>query len=494
MSTSTTLDSEPIGETDTETDAPDAPAVGFSYGGGASAWLLAAATPASDALAGAGFMVTEYPDGASIAVLSTRVPRHRVADLIAQAKSSSLRVVVLTHPGGEAVAADAVRGGADTAIAEGDMAALSRLANDPEPASDLPPGPETAELSARLMEAYDARVVRGGSNRAAASVTSPTSGLPSAAALALRLATSDMIGNPRIVSFRAVHFDHASSRMSPEASGLLLRRLAVGYRSVCEGYGELFDLGDGAYALLSPELDVEGAERIGRTLAAITEGYTPDPQSPLLLAVGHAGPECSGDLSTLRELASRAESAAALEDVSTVLGAGELVGPMATASELEVALRLAEMATRNPRGVDRLVIATAANEIAARMGFEGADRMLVRFVAHVADVGMVRTSSDESTPEYRNHPVEGAAFLFATAGPLVAYGVRHSHENWDGSGFPDGLSGSDIPPSSRITAVAEAVVTRGYDPDAVAADAGTRFDPAVIDATVELLSERVLRP
>lgn len=490
MSTST-IESEPVDEFD---DAAAAAPVDFGYGGGASAWLMAAATPASDALAAAGFMVSEYPDGASVAVLSTRVPRHKVADLIAQAKANDLRVLVLTHPGGEAVAADAVKSGAHTAIAEGDTAALTRLALDPDPASDLPPGPEAVELSARLMEAYDARVVRGGSNRAAASVTSPTSGLPSAAALALRLATSDMLGNLRLVSFRVVHFDHASSRMSPEASSLLLRRLAVAFRSVCERHGELFDLGDGAYALLAPELEVEGAERIGRTLAAITEGYTPDPQSPLLLAVGHAGPECSGDLATLRELASRAETAAALEDVSTVLGAGELVGPMATASELEVALRLAEMAARHPGGMDRLVVATVASEIAARMGFEGTDRMLVRFVAHVADIGLVRVTSDESDPEYRNHPVEGAAFLFATAGPLVAYGVRHTHEHWDGNGFPDGLSGSDIPPSARITAVAECVVASGYDPEAVSALAGTRFDPAVVDATVELLDEGVLAP
>lgn len=492
MSTSTTIESEPQSEFDDA--AASAPVGGFSYGGGPSAWLLAAATPASDALAGAGFMVSEYPDGASIAVLSTRVPRHRVADLIAQAKAAGLRVLVLTHPGGESIAADAVKGGADTAIAEGDIGALNRLANDPDPQSDLPPGPETVELSARLMEAYDARVVRGGANRAAAAVTSPTSGLPSAAALQLRLATSDMLGSLRIVAFRVVHFDHASSRMSPEAAALLLRRLAVAFRSVCEGHGELFDLGDGAYALLAPELEVDGAERIGRTLAAITEGYTPDPQSPLLLAVGHAGPECSGDPSTLRELATRAESAASLEDVSTVLGAGELVGPMATASELEVALRLAEMAARNPRGMDRITVATVASEIASRMGFEGTDRMLVRFVAHVADVGMVRTAADENDPEYRNHPVEGAAFLLATAGPLVAYGVRNTHENWDGSGFPDGLSGSDIPHSARITAVAEAVVMSGYDIDAVTAGAGTRFDPAVVDATAELLREGVLRP
>ena len=489
MSTSTTIENDSPGDY----DAAAAP-VDFGFSGGPSAWLLAPATPASDALAGAGFMVSEYPDGASLAVLSTRVPRHRVPDLVAQALAAGMRLLVLAHPGGEAIAADAIKAGATTAVAEGDAAALNRLALDPDPASDIPPGPEAVTLSARLMEAYEARVVRGGASRSAASVTSPTSGLPSAAALALRLATSDAVGSLRMVSIRVVHFDHAATRLSPEAAVLLLRRLAVAFRSVCEGHGELFDLGDGAYALLAPDLDVETTERIGRTLALITEGYTPDPQSPLLLAVGHAGPECSGDLATLRELATRAEAAASLEDVSTVLGAGELVGPMATASELDVTLRLAEMASRTRVGTDRLAVANIAYEIAGRIGFEGADRMLVRFVAHVADVGLVRVPGDETDPEYREHPVNGAAYLFATAGPHVAFGVRHSHEHWDGSGFPDGLSGSDIPPSARITAVAEAVHSGGYDPDVLTAGAGTRFDPTVVDAAVDLLHDRVLHP
>ena len=222
MSTSTTLENEPPVELDDDASAP----VDFGFSGGASVWLMAPATPAHDALSGAGFSVSEEADGASLAVVSTRVPRHRMADLIERGLAAGLRVLVLAHPGGEAIAADAIKAGATTAIAEGDAAALNRLALDPDPASDIPPGPEAAELSARLMEAYEVRVVRAGSNRAAAAVTSPTSGLPSAAALALRVATSDMAGSPRIVSFRVVHFAHAATRMSPEAGMLLLRRLA----------------------------------------------------------------------------------------------------------------------------------------------------------------------------------------------------------------------------------------------------------------------------
>jgi ribonuclease P protein subunit RPR2 len=56
----------------------------------------------------------------------------------------------------------------------------------------------------------------------------------------------------------------------------------------------------------------------------------------------------------------------------------------------------------------------------------------------------------------RNHPVVGAQivapFEFFAAGGLV---VRHHHERWDGSGYPDGLLGAAIPLGARIVAVAD---------------------------------------
>src|SRR4029453_15764204 len=55
------------------------------------------------------------------------------------------------------------------------------------------------------------------------------------------------------------------------------------------------------------------------------------------------------------------------------------------------------------------------------------------------------------------HPVIGSEILrdveFLGDGKLV---VRHHHERWDGSGYPDGLSGDDIPLAARIISVADA--------------------------------------
>jgi putative nucleotidyltransferase with HDIG domain len=56
----------------------------------------------------------------------------------------------------------------------------------------------------------------------------------------------------------------------------------------------------------------------------------------------------------------------------------------------------------------------------------------------------------------KQHAVIGAQILAPLAGcaPLAVI-VRHHHENWDGSGYPDGLQGKDIPLGARILAIAD---------------------------------------
>jgi diguanylate cyclase (GGDEF)-like protein/putative nucleotidyltransferase with HDIG domain len=83
-------------------------------------------------------------------------------------------------------------------------------------------------------------------------------------------------------------------------------------------------------------------------------------------------------------------------------------------------------------------------------------------------------------------------------GPLILI-VRHHHERFDGSGYPQGLSAGDIPLESRILAVADAVEAmasdRPYRLGSSATDiirelrdtAGTQFDPAVVDAMCRVI-------
>lgn len=84
----------------------------------------------------------------------------------------------------------------------------------------------------------------------------------------------------------------------------------------------------------------------------------------------------------------------------------------------------------------------------------------------------------------------------------VRYAVRHHHERWDGRGYPDGLSGAEIPLSARILAVVDSfaamVAARPYRlprkvPEAAAelqSEAGTRYDPDVVTALMRVLGRR----
>ena len=99
----------------------------------------------------------------------------------------------------------------------------------------------------------------------------------------------------------------------------------------------------------------------------------------------------------------------------------------------------------------------------------------------------------------RQHPVFSADVIRPLFDePLVA-GVRHHHERWDGSGYPDGLAGEDIPLVARAMCVADSYdamsfrrpYRQGLSYGECLAEfercAGSQFDPAVVEAFVRVL-------
>ncbi|MBN2233453.1 MAG: response regulator [Deltaproteobacteria bacterium] len=99
----------------------------------------------------------------------------------------------------------------------------------------------------------------------------------------------------------------------------------------------------------------------------------------------------------------------------------------------------------------------------------------------------------------KQHPVTGKHILMPiTSLSLIVPIVYHHHERWDGSGYPDGLGGADIPLMSRILGVADAfdamTSIRAYrrplaPPEAFAEifrGSGSQFDPAIVDIFLHL--------
>jgi HD-GYP domain-containing protein (c-di-GMP phosphodiesterase class II) len=88
----------------------------------------------------------------------------------------------------------------------------------------------------------------------------------------------------------------------------------------------------------------------------------------------------------------------------------------------------------------------------------------------------------------------------------VARIVRAAHERWDGSGYPDGLAGEEIPLASRIVFVCDAFHAMTSDRpyrralpvaealDELQAQAGRQFDPRVVDAFVRVLPRLIATP
>jgi putative nucleotidyltransferase with HDIG domain len=150
---------------------------------------------------------------------------------------------------------------------------------------------------------------------------------------------------------------------------------------------------------------------------------------------------------------------------------------------------------------------------AAVLGLQANDIEDVRKAAALHDVGKICVPdrilrkegplSSEEQEMIRAHAVVGAWMVASVGNADVISAVRHHHEHWNGAGYPDGLSASEIPLFARVIAVADAydaiTSTRPYRAgsgrdEAVAelrAKAHTQFDPGVVEAFVAALPTRL---
>ena len=98
---------------------------------------------------------------------------------------------------------------------------------------------------------------------------------------------------------------------------------------------------------------------------------------------------------------------------------------------------------------------------------------------------------------FKSHTFLGEMIMDVESSPLITMASKIAlthHEKWDGSGYPLGLSGEDIPLAGRITAVADVfdalTSRRPYKPalplnrcfEIMEEGRGTHFDPRVLDA------------
>jgi HD-GYP domain-containing protein (c-di-GMP phosphodiesterase class II) len=156
-------------------------------------------------------------------------------------------------------------------------------------------------------------------------------------------------------------------------------------------------------------------------------------------------------------------------------------------------------------------VAAMARTLALRLGLTAEEADLLEAAGRVHDIGKVAIDPEVLTKpgkldehewnEMKLHPVHGAKVIerFNAWGEGYRL-VRHHHEGWDGSGYPDGLVAESIPFGARILAVADTwdaltsdrPYRNGMSHERAIAilreGAGKQWDPRIVDALVEHLT------
>ncbi len=183
--------------------------------------------------------------------------------------------------------------------------------------------------------------------------------------------------------------------------------------------------------------------------------------------------------------------------------------PARTIEFLEVLAETIEVKDRFTRGHGRRV-ALLASLLAQRLGLSSDEQEEARLAGFLHDLGKVGIPTDlllragALDPGERSvveqHPEIGARLLQPLEVPgSLPLAIRHHHEWWDGTGYPDGLAGSEIPLLARIIGVADAFdamscdrpYRRALDRERVVSElhrfAGIQFDPRVVQEFLLIL-------
>ena len=150
------------------------------------------------------------------------------------------------------------------------------------------------------------------------------------------------------------------------------------------------------------------------------------------------------------------------------LGFGETSGDMAMYHDLVLAI-VAALEARDPHTAEHSMrVADMTERVVRLMGLPAVEAEFVHMAAHVHDIGKIampdtilhrtRRLSESQHEVLRDHARIGAQIIGKSPSLQgIAIIVRHHHEHWDGSGYPDGLAGEEIPLGARIVSVCDAV-------------------------------------
>lgn len=318
-------------------------------------------------------------------------------------------------------------------------------------------------------------------------------------------------------------FSRVNSVCGHAGGDVLLRALASEFAACCRASDTVCRLGGDEFGMILPDAGERGVlevcERIRIRLGSVR---TPDGR-PATASMGVA--LYPRDAMAATELMRRADGAQYWakyhgknavvfydSEVVEALDADERIRKLEEQSELAAVRALAAAVdARDPATqYHSRNVAALAVRVAQSLELSHDTTRLLEVAALLHDVGKIgvadailRKKGALTAVERRDieeHPVLGEKILASNRFDEILPWVRGHHERWDGTGYPDGLAGEDIPLEARILALCDAydamTSERPYrnalTPDAAIQELdlciGTQFDPVLADVFIRMIS------
>jgi diguanylate cyclase (GGDEF)-like protein len=307
----------------------------------------------------------------------------------------------------------------------------------------------------------------------------------------------------------------------------VLRAVARALKDSCRASDILGRYGGDEFILLLPDTDSAGTIEMCQRIEAALDArhFEPVPGTKLPIAISFGWAAFPGDGDSIHELLTQADSNLYNHKRG---GASYLTQSAKAARESrEEMKRLKSRAFGGSFGVlDALVTAIDNKDhytrhhseevtllsllVGKEIGYDEEQLRAVRISGLLHDVGKIAVPDDilrhpgklgrDEWDIMQQHPVFGALIVKDVPNlEHVLEGIRHHHEKWDGSGYPDKLAGEDIPEMGRLLAMGDcysALTTdrpyrKGWKPEAALEEIercrGTHFDPRLCDAFLKVM-------
>lgn len=328
------------------------------------------------------------------------------------------------------------------------------------------------------------------------------------------------------------HFKSINDMYGHAAGDSTLKEFAGVVGFALRGVDVLGRWGGEEFLTILPEIDLEGAvvcaERIRESVASFR--FSAGGGTHLTCSIGIASyPAHAEERGQLIELADRAMYAAKRLGRNQVRRADEpavaavLPGPGVTSGREETtlvgvveALATIVQARDLYTGHHTAEVGRHVSQLALKLGLSAREAQILGLAGLLYDIGKIgipdailQKPGQLTTEEWdllRLHTIIGADVISRVpALRAIVPIIRGHHERWDGTGYPDRLSGEEIPLGARIVAVVDAYFaitsarpyresqTRAWAFDELRRCAGKQFDPALVVAFVELLESREMQ-